>query len=242
MTVLPSIAQPEPAADLAAYPYRVRLTLDTGEILIKGPRGLLPAALRTARDKARQILADVDPDVVERLGAYQFQILVVPRGQRISDQPGLKMLARQSNPFGQPVDRVRGVFLDHPGLLAWGPPRPTDNPPLLVIGEEDVLRIAPSGPHSTFHHEFAHAIHRLGLSEEQRSRWHDLFEAARRHGLFGKRYATVDDAEFFAELSSAYFDVAPYFCTKSQLAKVDRPAFLMLAEIYSHRRLNQRLG
>jgi hypothetical protein len=78
------------------------------------------------------------------------------------------------------------------------------------------------------------------LTAEQRSHFSNEFLEARRHGLFMSRYATLNEEEFLAELSQAYFDVAPNFCTRPQLARVDRHAFLQLAKIYSLRALESR--
>jgi hypothetical protein len=222
-------------ADRAAYPLRLRLGVGEGSILIKAPRGVRPAALRTARDTIRKVLADADPAIVQRLGDARLEVVLAPDTGRFTDLPDLRDLARTRNAFGQPLDRARGIF------RAAEPPRsrssrPTRRSPLIVVGEEDVLRIQPCGPHSAFHHEFAHAVHALGLSPEQRAGWRGVYEDARRRGLFKGRYAALDEGEFFAELSQAYFDVAPYFCSRAQLARVDRPAFLRLAEVYSPRR------
>jgi hypothetical protein len=228
----------EGRADCASYPLRLAFRVGGGAVLIKAPRGVRPAALTGARDKVRAILADADPAVVERLGAAHLSIIVAPHMGRFVDVPDLRDLAGVRNAFGQPVDLARGVF--RPAVprpertpVGPGPARPTRHSPLLAVGEEDILRLVPCGPQSALHHEFAHAIHDLGLSAEQRTGWREAYEDARRRGLFRKRYAALNEDEFFAELSQAYFDVAPYFCSKAQLARVDRKAFDRLAEIYS---------
>jgi hypothetical protein len=230
-------------ADREAYPLRVSLKLGEGSVLIKAPKGVRPAALTKARDKIRAILADADAEVVVRLGASRLAVVVVPHTGRFTDLPDLRDLAGSRNAFGQSLDLARGIFrsADHEpmpptGDARSGRPRPTRDSPMVAVGEEDILRLVPCGPQSALHHELAHAVHVLGLSPEQRTSWRELYEDARRRGLFKGRYASLNEGEFFAELSEAYFDVAPYFCSRPQLARVDRPAFDWLAKVYSVRR------
>jgi hypothetical protein len=225
-------------ADRAAYPLRLSARVGEGSILIKAPGGIRPAALRTTRDMIGKILAEAEPAIVERLGTSRLEVILAPNMSRFTDLPDLRDLARTRNAFGQPLDLARGIF------RGAEPPRsksrrPTRHSPLIAVGEEDILRIVPCGPHSAFHHEFAHALYNLALSPEQRAGWRDAFEGARRLGLFKDRYAALNEDEFFAELSQAYFDVAPHFCSRSQLARIDPAAFARLAEVYSSRPRDQ---
>jgi hypothetical protein len=160
---------------------------------------------------------------------------------RFTDIPDLRDLRDTRNAFDQPLDQARGVFrsAERPLPPNVKPDRPTRDHPLLVVGEEDILRLVPCGPQSALHHEFAHAIHHLALTVEQRAAWRERFAEAQRRGLFKKRYASLNEDEFFAEFTEAYFDVAPYFCSRGQLARIDRVTFDWLANIYSLRTLKQ---
>lgn len=222
-------------SDRAAYPQRVSVKVGEGAVVIKAARGVRPAALRVAGRLLRKILAETDESVVKRLGGARLEVILVSDMARFTDTPDLRDLARARNAFGQSLDVARGIFRMRE--MPWSKStRPSRNAPIVVVGEEDVLRIIPCGPQSNFHHEVAHAVHMLGMTREQRSGWREVYDGARERGLFKNRYAALNEDEFFADLSQAYFDVAPYFCSRAQLARVDADAYRFLTGIYSARR------
>ncbi|HET8934403.1 MAG TPA: M90 family metallopeptidase [Polyangiales bacterium] len=122
-----------------------------------------------------------------------------------------------------------GVFVRTGTLIAEGP--------LVLLGEahqqgpvvlawDRVLRDGqrPCDGHNLVYHEFAHKLDMLDgradgtpplLSQEERRRWHDVFEAefielraraARGERTFIDEYAGVDEAEFFAVVTEHFFD------------------------------------
>lgn len=207
------------------YPVRLDLPAGSGTIVFKAPLGIRKAALGTARRKAALMLQHADPDVVERLGAAGLEVAVAPERSRFTDLPDLRPVRGQANLHGQQLDLVRAVYLPIavPGRLA----------PLVAVGEEDILRLPPlHQPHSQLHHELAHAVYFDGLTRAQRDAWIDLFRAHRLQGLFGRQYATLNPEEFFARLSEAYFDTAPFFCSREQLQRVSPAAFAFLDRVY----------
>lgn len=230
--------------DRAAYPIRMDVKVGEGSILIKAPNGVRKAALTKAREKLWAILANTDPDVVRRMGNSGLVIILAPHMGKFTDIPDLHDLANVRNAFDQPLDLARGIFrMPDPPLrdASEKPRRPTRDFPIVVVGEEDILRLIPCGPQSALHHEFAHAIHRLGLTQEQRVEWKEKYTAGTRAGLFKGRYASLSPDEYFAELSEAYFDVSPYFCSREQLARVAPKTYLFLANVYSSRALKSEV-
>jgi hypothetical protein len=72
----------------------------------------------------------------------------------------------------------------------------------------------------------------LTLTTTEQKEWQELYEQAKSRGLFGRTYAMANVDEHFAMLSEYFFDVAPYRCSREQLARIDPAAFRMLRSIY----------
>ncbi len=222
--------EPKPTEDHskpedAFYPLRLELTFPGGSILIKAPREARPAALVSAKSKILRILKEADPEVIDRLAKSRLQIVIIPLNTRLTALPGFRHLAGQRNAFQQRYEELRGCFV-------------SDNlrqHPMLAIGEDDILRLLPKLD-SALHHEFGHVVHQCGLTESKREAWKAIYQAAMDRKLFGKKYATTSEDEFFAELTQAFFDTNPYFCSSTQLARVCPPAYDFLADVYSGNR------
>ena len=212
---------PRPPADEDFYPQRLNFPIGGGNILIKAPGGVRPAALLAARKVLSAMTRTMDPGAARRLGASGLEIAVIPEFRRMIHLPEFRHLAGKKTPTGEPVDNVRGITL----LTARGRP-------VIAAGEENLLRLT-STAQSTLHHEFGHAVHFVGLTSAQREQWTKLYAEARRKGLFGRRYGTTSENEYFAELTEAYFDVSPLFCTRRQLAAIDPAAYKLLDGVFS---------
>ncbi len=228
MTIVPGliwlalIVQSPKAND--PYPAKLEAAVGSGRVLLRAPAGIRRMTLPAARKTLNSMLDRADQEVVDRLGRSGLIVIVAPRMSRFTDLPELRGLARRRNAVGQPLDRIRAIFLS---------PDPPERPePVVAVGEEDILRIPPAGPKSQLRHELAHAVYFHGLDDAERELWVEIYHAARHDGLFGKTYAATDVDEFFAELTLAYFDVAPYFCSREQLRQVAPEAFAFLDRVY----------
>ncbi|MDB5349768.1 MAG: hypothetical protein JWN86_1015 [Planctomycetota bacterium] len=209
------------------YPKRLTVPLQHGSILIKAPASVRPGALRTARVKILGILQKADAEILDRLAGSHLEIAIIPLEMKLTDLLEFRHYAGKKNAFDQRYDILRGAttYEIRSGVRSR---------PLIAIGEDDILRLMPLGTaQSALHHEFGHALYLFGLSPEQRSEWESLYQEARTRHLFENKYAMVNVDEFFPELTQAYFDTEPYFCSASQLARVHPKAYKFLARVYS---------
>jgi hypothetical protein len=217
------------------YAVRKEVAVGSGQILVEAPATARLAAVRVTASKMSDMLRRLPRDTADRLGEAGLVVVLVPISARFTDTPEVRDLAGKANPFGQPLDQARGLFRQIEPPAEPRSPAPADLPrriPLIVIGEEKVLRLAPDSGRSGIHHELAHAIYRLALTDDMRTQWSDLYKDSQLRGRFAHTYAMVSPEEYFAELTEAFFDVAPYFCSREQLARVDPSAFRALRRIY----------
>ena len=76
---------------------------------------------------------------------------------------------------------------------------------------EENLLCYPDEPHRSyelydvFNHEFGHALHRRGLTSSEFNEVRSAYNAAIGDGLWGSRYSSASDAEYFAEAVEFYF-------------------------------------
>ena len=76
---------------------------------------------------------------------------------------------------------------------------------------EENLLCYPDEPHRSyelydvFNHEFGHALHRRGLTSSELNEVRSAYNAAIGDGLWGSRYSSASDAEYFAEAVEFYF-------------------------------------
>ena len=91
-------------------------------------------------------------------------------------------------------------------------------------------------------HEFAHAIHEMGLNSIDRTfdaRLRDVYDASLKKGLWKRTYAATNHKEFWAEGVQSYFDCnAPEghehngIDTRAKLAKYDAELFKLVDEVF----------
>lgn len=83
--------------------------------------------------------------------------------------------------------------------------------PAVSCGEENLLGL-PGDPYSTENiliHEFAHAVHQMGvnsLDKTFQARLQAAFDAAGKAGLWKNKYAGTNPSEYFAEGAQSWFD------------------------------------
>ena len=116
--------------------------------------------------------------------------------------------------------------------------------PAVSCGEENLLNYQ-GDPYSTENilvHEFAHAIHQMGLNTVDPSfddRLQAMFDAAVQKGLWKDTYAITNKAEYWAEGTQSWFDTNQanddqhnHVDTRDKLKKYDPSLAALLTEIY----------
>ena len=116
--------------------------------------------------------------------------------------------------------------------------------PAVSCGEENLLNYA-GDPYSTENilvHEFAHAIHQMGLNTVDLGfdgRLETTFNAAKEKGLWKDTYAITNKAEYWAEGTQSWFDTNRanddqhnHVDTRDKLKEYDPALASLLAEIF----------
>ena len=116
--------------------------------------------------------------------------------------------------------------------------------PAVSCGEENLLNYK-GDPYSTENilvHEFAHAIHQMGLNTVDSSfddRLKAMFEAAVEKGLWKGTYAITNKAEYWAEGTQSWFDTNRanddqhnHVDTRDKLKEYDPALASLLTEVY----------
>ena len=116
--------------------------------------------------------------------------------------------------------------------------------PAVSCGEENLLNYA-GDPYSTENilvHEFAHAIHQMGLNTVDSSfdeRLKVLYDAAVEKGLWKDTYAITNRAEYWAEGTQSWFDTNRanddqhnHVDTRDKLKEYDPALAALLTEVY----------
>ena len=116
--------------------------------------------------------------------------------------------------------------------------------PAVSCGEENLLNY-PGDPYSTENilvHEFAHAIHQMGLNTVDPSfddRLKAMFDAAVEKGLWKGTYAITNKAEYWAEGTQSWFDTNRanddqhnHVDTRDKLKEYDPALTSLLTEVY----------
>ena len=120
----------------------------------------------------------------------------------------------------------------------------TPSRPAVSCGEENLLNYE-GDPYSTENilvHEFAHAIHQMGLSTVDPSfdeRLKVLYDAAVEKGLWENTYAITNKAEYWAEGTQSWFDTNRanddqhnHVDTRDKLKEYDPALATLLTEVY----------
>ena len=119
--------------------------------------------------------------------------------------------------------------------------------PAVSCGEENLLNYA-GDPYSTENilvHEFAHAIHQMGLNTVDPSfddRLETTFNAAKEKGLWKNTYAITNKAEYWAEGTQSWFDTNRanddqhnHVDTRDKLRDYDPELAALLIEVFGDR-------
>ncbi|MBM4052963.1 MAG: hypothetical protein FJ270_09535 [Planctomycetes bacterium] len=152
-----------------------------------------PRALQEAVWLARRMLRS-RPEIARAMGANNVRVAIMDLGEVTTDVPEHSDL----EPKGYWDMRARGLGA-------------TPHRPAVSAGEENLLTY-PGDPYSTesiFIHEFAHAIHEMGLSSVDPTfdrRLGAAYDAAMKKGLWQGAYASENRMEYWAEATQSFFD------------------------------------
>lgn len=200
--------------------------VDAGGFAVVGSAKVSDAALREAAYIVDQMLAGRD-DVRQALIKNRVRLAVMAPMELTTDIPEHSDL--------KPKDywdrRARGLG-------------PTRRRPAVSCAEENLLNLKDDRYHkeNILVHEFAHAIHEMGLNNIDRkfdARLHAVYKAAMDRGLWKKTYAATNYKEYWAEGVQSYFDCnAPEghdhngIDTRAKLAKYDPDLFKLIDEVF----------
>ncbi len=226
---LPAVAPPP--AELAAWGLSPRYTKHVAVhgFPILGAADVSDAALREAAYLIEQMIGH-RPEVLREMAARHVRFVVMAPSELTTDVPEHSDL--------EPKDywdrRARGLGA-------------TTARPAVTCGEENLLDLDgdPYATENILVHEFAHAIHQMGVayldpSFEQRLR--EAYDAARAAGRWANTYAMDNVYEYWAEGAQSWFDTNRIndnqhgpIATRAQLVAYDPPLAALLQEVFGDR-------
>ena len=200
--------------------------LDVGGLPIVASHRVQPHALLEARFLILQMLGH-RPDVLAAMAANGVRYTVMAHDEWTTDVPEHADLS----PARYWDRRARGLGA-------------TRHRPSVSCGEENLLGF-PGDPYATENiliHEFAHALHEMGLSTTDPTfdkRLLASYEAALDTGRWKGTYAATNRMEYWAEGVQSYFDTnreddgqhGPVD-TREELAEHDPPLFALCVEVF----------
>lgn len=182
-----------------------------------------------------------------------FMLLKLPEASAILKGAGaeLAIYAKDEDAYEIPEHRAGCLFLHRPVEGFGG----TMEIPTTSISEVNVLHIL-EGEHITRYthecilvHEFAHAVHLIGINYMKDTSLADecraIYAAAKEEGLWPHTYAISNYEEYFATLSTVWFNVMEEgkdgtwdgtrgpVNTRAELKEYDQRAYAFFEKIYS---------
>jgi hypothetical protein len=209
--------------DLA--PFYVR-AIDADGLPVVGSAKVSDAALREAAFLIDRMLRGRD-DIRRAMAARKVRFTVMAPEEMTTDVPEHSDL--------KPKDywdrRARGL-----GATAARPS--------VSCGEENLLQLKgdPYATENILIHEFAHAIHEMGLSTVDRTfdrRLRAAYEAAMKEGLWKEKYAATNRQEYWAEGVQSWFDTNRHddhdhnhVDTREELVEYDPRLAALIGEVF----------
>jgi alpha-glucosidase len=235
-TATPLFGQTEPASPVTEVPLEVRDALTLSPFYKKyvayhrfpivSSAKVSDAALLEAHYLISRMLVD-RPDIVRALIRNKVRFAVMAPTEQTTDIPEHSDL----KPKEYWDKRARGLGA-------------TRARPAVSCGEENLLNLKGDrySKENILIHEFAHAIHEMGLNSIDRRFDRDLQAAYARSmeaGLWKKTYAATNYKEYWAEGVQSYFDcnnppnaVHNDINTREKLAKYDPDLFRLIDDVF----------
>ncbi|MCA9148606.1 MAG: peptidylprolyl isomerase [Planctomycetales bacterium] len=201
--------------------------LNAGGLPVVGSNKVSDAALREAAWIVQHMLA-ARPELLTAMAENKTRLSVMAYNEYTTDVPEHRRL----RPRVYWDRRARGLGA-------------TPNAPAVSCAEENLL-CYPRDPYSTENiciHEFAHAIHEMGMSRIDPTfdtRLAKAYERAQAQGLWQGTYAAVNRHEYWAEATQSWFDnnrqndaLHNHVDTRAELIEYDPPLADLCREVYS---------
>ncbi|MFH5806578.1 hypothetical protein [Alienimonas sp. DA493] len=211
-----------------------RKHVDAGGVPVVGSERVSDAALIAAAAVVERMLS-ARPPLRAALAARGARLALIGRDEATTDLPEYEGLRRRKAYWDR---RARGF---------GGTPAQ----PMTSAGEENVLGL-PADRYrgeSVLIHEFAHAVHHIGLTELDEGfddRLQTAFDAAIEAGRWAETYAATNPSEYFAEGVQCYFDcnaaadppngVHNAIRTREQLRDYDPALYELIDEAFGRNR------
>ncbi|MFK7909619.1 MAG: hypothetical protein AB8F34_03360 [Akkermansiaceae bacterium] len=167
------------------------------------------------------------PDILKALGKNKVRLAIMAWDERTADVPEHSDL----KPHAFWNRRARGLG-------------PTPHRPCVSCGEENLLNFMgdPYDAENILVHEFAHAIHDMGLKTVDPTfdqRLKQTYEAAKKKGLWKGKYAMQNHHEYWAEATQSWFwnnrendHDHNHVNTREELVAYDPAVAKLCAEVY----------
>ncbi|MCY4558760.1 MAG: hypothetical protein OXF79_20760 [Chloroflexi bacterium] len=186
---------------IATQPAYYEQYVNLGQVIVKAPAGVQPEALRKAAGIANVMLSGRS-DIQECMARTGSQLAVIPKDRYVTDLPEYAYLAGRSDFTGRTYESfaLRGLGAVKGQPVASGPEEQ------LIDDLDDHHPRYPYIALSTAH-EFAHAIQNLCFNEQDHQTWDGLYAEALEEGIYPGTHMMANVMEFFAVVSTAYFEV-----------------------------------
>ena len=190
--VVHSPPPPEVVERFGLNPFYGKCTM-VGELPIVSSAAVDDRAHLEAAYLIKQMLAS-RPELIDAVGKSNTRFVIMAPNEMTTDVPEHSDL----NPKGYWDKRARGLGA-------------TDVRPAVSCGEENLLQYPgdPYGTENILIHEFAHAIHEMGLRSVDPTfddRLRAIYTAAMNEGLWEGAYASSNRMEYWAEGVQSWFD------------------------------------
>ena len=225
---IPPVESPVPTEIQAKFrlaPF-YRQSVMVGPFPVLASKEVDPRALQEAAYLIQRMIGH-RPEVLEALAASRTRFSVMAHTEMTTDVPEHADL----NPPGYWDRRARGLGA-------------TRSRPSVSCGEENLLCFE-GDPYSTENiliHEFAHAIHEMGMNRVDSTfdaRLLEAFNQAMDEELWANTYAASNHREYWAELVQSYFDtnreddsLHNHVDTRDELAAYDSRGHALCVEIF----------
>jgi cyclophilin family peptidyl-prolyl cis-trans isomerase len=189
-TVGPVTEQLRAEFELASFYHK---SVMVGSLPIVGSDGVSDAALLEAAWIVEHLLGDRD-DILDAMAGQQVRLVVMAYDEFTTDVPEHAHL----EPAVYWDRRARGLGA-------------TPEAPAVSCAEENLLGFSddPYKQENILIHEFAHAIHSMGLNRVDptfEGRLREAYDSAQQRGLWRGTYAITSPAEYWAEAVQSWFD------------------------------------
>ena len=177
--------------------------LSVKDVVIKAKDTVDPDALYAAGDIVSTMLSG-RRDIADCMANVGAGLAIIPKDEYVTTLPEFSHLIGTSDFTGRPRDSfaIRGL-----GAVKGQPVSATSEEQLLGLPTDQY-------PHNRFPHigfitvhEFAHGIQNLCFTQNDWEQWEKFYDAAKQAGIFPGTHMMHDVYEFFAVLSTAYFEV-----------------------------------